>query len=134
MSDYQLTGSDVVVRTIDGAAIPDDPGNRDRAAYEAWLAVGNVPDPYVTPPPPTAELLSQDLMAQFTADDAAKIQAAVSGNAQFWLLWSTLHAQRDPMIVTNARFLTGWSALVTVLGPTRMNTIATALGAPSLVG
>jgi hypothetical protein len=83
MSDYQLTGSDVVVRTIDGAAIPDDPGNRDRAAYEAWLAVGNVPDPYVTPAPPTAELLSQDLMAQFTADDAAKIQAAVRAMLSF---------------------------------------------------
>jgi len=31
------------------------------------------------------------------------------------------------MEVTNARFQSGWSALVTVLGQTRMNAIATAL-------
>jgi hypothetical protein len=37
------------------------------------------------------------------------------------------------MLITNARFLSGWNALVTVLGQTRMNAIATSLGAPSLV-
>jgi len=31
------------------------------------------------------------------------------------------------MIVTNARFLAGWSALVTVLGQARMTAIASAL-------
>jgi hypothetical protein len=73
-------------------------------------------------------VLSQDLMAQFTAADAAAIQAAVAGNVQFWLLWSAMQAQKDPMIVTNARFLAGWSALITVLGAPRMTAIATALG------
>jgi hypothetical protein len=73
-------------------------------------------------------VLPQDLMAQFTAADAAAIQAAVTSNPQFWLLWSAMQAQKDPMLVTNARFLVGWSALVTVLGAPRMATIATALG------
>jgi hypothetical protein len=73
-------------------------------------------------------VLSQDLMAQFTAADAAAIQAAVAANVQFWLLWSALQAQKDPMLVTNARFLAGWAALVAVLGSTRMAAIATALG------
>lgn len=73
-------------------------------------------------------ILSQDLMAQFTAADAAAIQAAVASNAQFWLLWSAMQAQKDPMIVTNARFLAGWNALVQVLGQARMDAIATALG------
>lgn len=73
-------------------------------------------------------VLPQDLMAQFTADDAAKIQAAVAGNAQFWLLWSAMQAQKDPMVVTNARFVSGWNALVQVLGQARMTAIATALG------
>lgn len=81
---------------------------------------------FLNPPKPQT-VLSQDLMAQFTADDAAKIQAAVTGNVQFWLLWSSLQAQKDPMFVTNARFLAGWSALVQVLGQPRMDAIATEL-------
>jgi hypothetical protein len=87
---------------------------------------------FLNPPVPVT-ILSQDLMAQFTSSDASAIQAAVAGNVQFWLLWSAMQAQKDPMLITNARFLSGWNALVTVLGQTRMNAIATSLGAPSLV-
>jgi hypothetical protein len=50
MADYQLTATDVVIRTADQAFIPNDPANRDRAEYEQWLADGGVPDPYVPPP------------------------------------------------------------------------------------
>lgn len=81
----------------------------------------------VTIPPAPPSVLSQDLMAQFTAADAAAIQVAVASNAQFWLLWSAMQAQKDPMMVTNARFLAGWAALVQVLGQPRMTAIATAL-------
>lgn len=52
MADYQLTVTDMVIRTADQAHIPPDPGNRDRIEYEAWLADGGVPDPYVPPDPP----------------------------------------------------------------------------------
>lgn len=80
------------------------------------------------PPPAPAQILSQDLMAQFTTDDLTKIKAAVEGNIQFWGLWSAMQAQKDPMVVTNARFLAGWGALTQVLGKSRMDAIAQELG------
>lgn len=42
-----MTGtiSGTVLRRIDSAYIPDDPANRDRQDYEAWLEEGNTPDP-----------------------------------------------------------------------------------------
>jgi hypothetical protein len=53
MADYQLTATDdMVIRTEDGAYIPNDPANRDWVEYQEWLAVdGNVPLPYVEPEP-----------------------------------------------------------------------------------
>lgn len=50
MADYRLTATDIVIRSFDGAAIPNDSLNIDRVEYDRWCASGGVPDPY-TPPP-----------------------------------------------------------------------------------
>lgn len=81
---------------------------------------------FLNPPKPQL-VLPQDLIAQFTVDDATKIQTAVAGNISFWLLWQAMTAQRDPMSVSNDRFRQGWTALTSVLGADRMTAIATAL-------
>ena len=47
MSLYRLTDTGIVIRNADGANIPSDAANLDRAAYDAWLAGGGVPDPHV---------------------------------------------------------------------------------------
>lgn len=52
MAEYRATESAVVIRTRDGASIPDDPKNRDRQEYDTWVAKGGVPDPAPPPPPP----------------------------------------------------------------------------------
>ena len=49
MTDYQLTATEAVTRTADGASIPNDPLNADRIQYNKWLADGGVPDPYKAP-------------------------------------------------------------------------------------
>ena len=83
MAEYQLTATETVIRTEDGASIPNDPANRDRAEYDKWLADGGVPDPYVPPPDvppvPTQEqqilfdhenrILAQEGQPPLTAED-----------------------------------------------------------------
>src|ERR1700730_4659558 len=81
---YQLTETDAVIRTSDLACIPDDPDNRDRAEYDAWIAAGGAPDPYVAPPPPVPESISDRQFFQqlavagiITQDQALASNAAV---------------------------------------------------------
>ena len=59
MAEYQLTATEMILRTADHAWIPPDPANRDYASYLQWAEGGGVPDPYVEPeapdPAPTVE-------------------------------------------------------------------------------
>ena len=46
---YQLTQTDLILRTTDGAFIPPDPANTDYQAYLEWVAAGNKPEPAPAP-------------------------------------------------------------------------------------
>lgn len=60
---YQLTTGNMILRTTDGAFIPPDPANTDYAAYQAWLAEGNTPEPAPEPPAPPVLTTEQKLEA-----------------------------------------------------------------------
>jgi hypothetical protein len=60
---YQLTTSTSIIRLSDGAFIPNDPGNRDFAAYTAWLDAGNTPEPAPAPLPPPPPLTPVEKLA-----------------------------------------------------------------------
>jgi len=97
MAEYQLTADpDVVIRTADNASIPNDPDNRDWQEYQAWLAAGGVPDPYVPPPPPEQYVQAMQWFAQLS-------RAGVYGD---WDAWVT---SQDEETMLMARFANGFA-------------------------
>ena len=60
---YQLTTGTSIIRLSDGAFIPPDPGNRDYAAYTAWLEAGNTAEPAPEPLPPPSPLTPAEKLA-----------------------------------------------------------------------
>lgn len=66
MADYRLTAPingagfhTIVIRTVDGTAIVNDPKNTDYQAYLAWVDAGNTADAYVAPPPTVADVAAE---------------------------------------------------------------------------
>lgn len=85
---YRLTSSDIIMRIADGAFIPADPDNRDRAEYEAWLAEGGVPDPAEIPTlPPVRVVTVLQFRDRLTAEEELAITAAgmTSPAVRVWL-------------------------------------------------
>lgn len=64
---YTLTATSILVRDEDGAYIPSDHGNRDYREYLAWVDEGNTPNPYVPPPPPIPQTISDRQFFQMAA-------------------------------------------------------------------
>jgi len=79
MAEYQLTATDSVIRTEDGACIPPDMANRDyngdqmRPGYLQWVEDGGVPDPYV-PPEPEPQVPGPEQLLLFDHENRLRAQ------------------------------------------------------------
>lgn len=74
MADYRLTVENEIVRTSDGALVPNDPDHVGRREFVAWLAAGNAPDA-----PLLVDVKAQGKAAIDSAAEAERLKYITAG-------------------------------------------------------
>jgi hypothetical protein len=116
---YTLTTGTSVTRDADGAGIPDDPRNADWQAYQAWLAAGDMPNPYVAPPAPPPTLSFLQFMALFTSAEQDAIVNSADTQTKLFMMMATGSGGlqlTNPEVVGGVNYLASTST-VTPPGP-----------------
>lgn len=99
---YKLTHSTSILRS-DGACIPADPANTDYAAYLAWLAEGNTPEPADPIPVPPIVVSPRQIRQALTATGLrSHVEAGVAAGSQDlkdWWEFATSFEENHPMVL-----------------------------------
>jgi hypothetical protein len=99
---YKLNQTSVI-RTADGASIPNDPTNTDYAEYLQWLSAGNIPEPadpvILSIPPCTPRQIRQILTAVGLRSAVESAVAAGSQDLQDWWEFSTAIERTHPEVI-----------------------------------
>jgi hypothetical protein len=95
---YQLTSGETILRLTDNAFIPQAPGNRDYAEYQAWLAKGNTPLPAPAPASPGPDYIAfWDALTTSTIYTAIREQSFTSLPMNTLATPSHEHPLRHPL-------------------------------------
>lgn len=85
MAEYKLCAlGESVIRISDGAAIPSDPLNQDRVAYQAWLDGGGVPDA-AEPLPVATTIDGPTFLARVSDAEIAAITSSSNAQVRRWV-------------------------------------------------
>ena len=102
---YRLTDADAIIRLADNALIPADPANRDYAAYQAWLAEGNTPEPAPVPTLADERAAMRCTPAQMRLtlhrmDLLTQVQAIADADPEAKIVWeyATVIERTSPLI------------------------------------
>ena len=109
-----LANSNYILRTADGAIIPDAPDNFDYQQYLAWVAEGNTPEAADPVPEVFAALdprqIRQALTKAGLRTQVEKYIASGSQDLQDWWQWSPIFLRDDDVVATVAAALSVSSA------------------------
>lgn len=100
---YKLTYNSSIIRILDNVSIPPDERNSDYAAYLAWIAEGNTPEPADEIVPPIQPISPRQIrMALTRAGLRPYVEAAVLAGDQDlkdWWEFSTSFERLNPQVI-----------------------------------